>query len=85
MVGGGLELRSLQTRTGVKFVVTAEPDSVDMDAVLRDIYILYSDAVLKDPFYELDMPIRSDLFSLAVDALVERVEKNAAAMGSKRH
>jgi len=86
-------LRCLQTRTGIKFVVTAgrpPPSSSSsaaalallsqqMDALLREIYVLYVDCVLKDPFYELEMPIRSDLFVQAVDALVERVEKNYRA------
>uniref|UniRef100_A0A6V2NYY7 Trafficking protein particle complex subunit n=1 Tax=Ditylum brightwellii TaxID=49249 RepID=A0A6V2NYY7_9STRA len=72
---GGLVLRCLQTRTGVKFVVTAEPGTPDLDIVLREIYVLYSDCALKDPFYELEMPIRCELFTQGVDALIERVEK----------
>lgn len=76
IVAGGMELRCFQTRTGIKFVVTAEPGTPDMDVVLKEIYVLYSDCVCKDPFYELDMPIRSDLFGQAVDSLVERVEKS---------
>ena len=46
-----------------------------MDMVLKEIYVLYTECVLKDPFYELEMPIRSDFFIQAVDALIERVEK----------
>ena len=80
IVAGGMELRSLQTRTGIKFFVTAERDTPDMLSVLHDIYVLYTECVLKDPFYELEMPIRSDLFSQAVDALIDRVEKT----GGKR-
>ena len=70
-----MALRCFQTRTGVKFVVTADPGTSEMDLVLREIYLLYAECVLKDPFYELEMPIRSDLFSRAVDALIERLEK----------
>mmetsp|Transcript_9285 Transcript_9285/g.19795 ORF Transcript_9285/g.19795 Transcript_9285/m.19795 type:complete len:118 (-) Transcript_9285:556-909(-) len=44
--GGGLILKCLQTRTGVKFVITAEPGTSDLDAVLREIYVLYSDCAL---------------------------------------
>ena len=71
---GGLVLCCLQTRTGVKFVITAEPSTPDLDLILREIYVLYSDCALKDPFYELEMPIRTDLFTSSVDALVERFE-----------
>jgi hypothetical protein len=45
--------------------------------VLREIYILYVDCALKDPFYELEMPIRCELFTTAVDALVQGMEKSA--------
>ncbi len=49
-----------------------------MEYVLREIYALYTDCALKDPFYELDMPIRCDLFTQAVDALMAKVEKQHA-------
>ncbi|KAL7580027.1 hypothetical protein ACA910_005013 [Epithemia clementina (nom. ined.)] len=76
IVAGGMELRCLQTVTGIKFVITAEPGgTVDLDSVLREIYVLYAECVCKDPFYELEMPIRSELFTQAVDALIDRVER----------
>ena len=82
IVAGNLILKCLQTRTGIKFVVTAErlattttSNSSDLlDVALREIYKLYVDCVLKDPFYELEMPIRSELFVNAVDALMERLD-----------
>jgi hypothetical protein len=83
IVAEGMVLRCFQTRTGIKFVVTAEPGTPDMDLVLKEIYLLYADLVLKDPFYELEMPIRSDLFSQAVDALIERVEKAAGPLNKR--
>lgn len=94
IVAGTMILRCLQTRTGIKFVITAERNSSNeqqnnknnindiMDLVLKEIYILYTDCVLKDPFYELEMPIRSDLFVQAVDVLIERVEKQQASSSS---
>ena len=53
----------------------AEPGTTDLDFVLREIYVLYADCALKDPFYELEMPIRCELFTNAVDTLIRRVEK----------
>lgn len=76
--GGGLLLKCLQTRTGIKFVLTAEPGTSDLEAVLREIYVLYADCALKDPFYELEMPIRCELFATAVDHLIARVEGGEA-------
>ena len=48
----GFVLQSFDTPTGLKFFVTAEPDSRknELDAVLREVYVLYSDFVLKNPF-----------------------------------
>ena len=80
IVSEGMVLRCLQTRTGVKFVLTAEHPSssstsaaIDLDSILREIYVLYADCVLKDPFFEIDMPIRCDLFTQGVDQLIKRV------------
>lgn len=56
-------------------MLTATPDTSAMEIVLKDIYCLYTDCVLKDPFYELEMPIKSELFVHAVDKLIQKVEK----------
>mmetsp|Transcript_19310 Transcript_19310/g.23187 ORF Transcript_19310/g.23187 Transcript_19310/m.23187 type:complete len:156 (-) Transcript_19310:279-746(-) len=81
---GGILLKSFQTRTGVKFVITADPGTADIDYVLREIYVLYTDCALKDPFYELEMPIRCELFTQAVDLLIERVEKSGPGSFKQR-
>ena len=84
ITAAGMVLRCFQTRTGIKFVITAEPNTPDMDLILKQIYVLYTDCVLKDPFYELEMPIRSELFVQAVDALIERVEKSSRGFSRQR-
>uniref|UniRef100_A0A7S2IS43 Trafficking protein particle complex subunit n=1 Tax=Haptolina brevifila TaxID=156173 RepID=A0A7S2IS43_9EUKA len=55
-------LTSFDTLTGLKFFLTADPDSKRLDDVLREVYVYYSDFVLKNPFYELDMPIQCERF-----------------------
>ena len=67
----GFVLQSFDTQTGLKFFLTADPDSRHLDAVLREVYVLYSDYVLKNPFYESDMPIQCEKFD-------EKVQKLAA-------
>jgi hypothetical protein len=42
----------------------------DVNAFLRKVYELYADFVLKNPFYELDMPIRLRLFDAGIEAVV---------------
>jgi len=54
-----------------------------MDVALKEIYVLYSECVCKDPFCDLEQPIQSNLFLTAVDALVERVEKNPGTIGKR--
>mmetsp|Transcript_3719 Transcript_3719/g.5645 ORF Transcript_3719/g.5645 Transcript_3719/m.5645 type:complete len:136 (+) Transcript_3719:1367-1774(+) len=61
------KLQCLAAPTGVKFFVTADPSQQNIDSVLRNIYELYADYVLKNPFYELDMPIRCELFDLNLE------------------
>jgi len=82
----GMTLKCLQTRTGIKFVITAEPNTtaaVNLGQLLREIYVLYTDCCLKDPFYELEMPIRCDLFTQGVVNLIQQVERINYSTGSR--
>jgi hypothetical protein len=65
-------LQCFQTLTGIKFVITALIGTADLDLFLRNVYELYSDFVLKNPFYEMEMPIRCDLFNKSLDKIVQR-------------
>mmetsp|Transcript_16740 Transcript_16740/g.23706 ORF Transcript_16740/g.23706 Transcript_16740/m.23706 type:complete len:87 (-) Transcript_16740:597-857(-) len=81
--GNGIVMCCFQTRTGVKFVITAEPGTSNLDQILREVYVLYSECALKDPFYELDMPIRCELFTTAVDSLIQRAERSNGTSRSR--
>ncbi len=51
----------------------AHPHNVEsraLEALLGDIYSLFSDYVLKNPFYEPDQPIRAAKFETALDKLI---------------
>ena len=79
-----LSLTSCATNIiNISIAVRAEEGTPDMDTALTEIYNLYADCALKDPFYELEMPIRSTLFTQSVDSLMERLEK-ASSGPSKR-
>merc|ERR1712060_892852 len=67
----GFVLQSMDTLTGLKFFVSAEPDSKNLEHVLKEVYCLYSDYVLKNPFYELDMPIQCERFDQKLTKLAE--------------
>eukprot|EP00601_Ochromonadales_sp_CCMP2298_P017037 CAMPEP_0173239902 /NCGR_PEP_ID=MMETSP1142-20121109/13470_1 /TAXON_ID=483371 /ORGANISM="non described non described, Strain CCMP2298" /LENGTH=126 /DNA_ID=CAMNT_0014170967 /DNA_START=122 /DNA_END=499 /DNA_ORIENTATION=+ len=60
-------LQCLQTLTGTKFVITATPGTADLGVLLQGIYEIYADYVLKNPFYEMEMPIRCELFHRHLD------------------
>lgn len=44
--------------SGVKFIIVADTRQQKVEDLLKKIYENYSDYVLKNPFYSLDMPIR---------------------------
>ncbi|KAH9253666.1 hypothetical protein BASA81_008284 [Batrachochytrium salamandrivorans] len=65
----GFSLRCFQTLTGLKLFCTATPGTMHIPTYLKQVYDLYCDWVLKDPFYELDMPIRVERFESRLVAL----------------
>lgn len=69
------KMHCFQTLTGVKFMVVADNLQSGLDLLLRKIYELYSDYVLKNPFYSLEMPIRCELFDKNLQSLLESLEK----------
>lgn len=66
-------LECFQTLTDTKFVLTGSPTNMILDKVLVQIYSLYADFVLKNAFYEMEMPIRCGKFDAALDKLISSV------------
>jgi hypothetical protein len=82
------KLQCFQSLTGVKFFVTALPGTPDVDNFLQETYVLYADYVLKvsclarlpdrryftlqNPFYEMEMPIRCELFNRHMEKLIAK-------------
>lgn len=63
-------LECYETPTGLKFYVVAERGQANLLQTLKAVYGLYGDYVLKNPFYDLDQPIRCELFDLHVTGLL---------------
>ncbi|KAJ8439233.1 hypothetical protein Cgig2_030168 [Carnegiea gigantea] len=57
---------------GTKFFVVCEPGTPHMENLLKHIYELYTDYVLKNPFYEMEMPIRCELFDINLAQAVQK-------------
>jgi hypothetical protein len=77
----GFHLHCAQTPTGTKLMLTCAPGTfADHDAgqaVLRTVRDLYADYVMKNPFYEAEMPIRCELFEKRLRDAIDAV--NGAA------
>lgn len=67
-------LHAFKTVTGTLFFLTADPHTPNLHTILRQTYVIYCDFVLKNPFHQADMPIRSELFELNLSALVQRIQ-----------
>lgn len=78
--GGGIELletdafdlHCYQTLTGTKFFLATAVGFTGAHALLAAVYDLYTDYVLKNPFYEVEMPIRCELFDVHLATTIKR-------------
>lgn len=59
-------LTCFQTHTGTKFLLITDPLMPNVDAVMKGVYERYADHVMKNPFYQLEMPIRVEGWDRAV-------------------
>ncbi|KAH1497431.1 hypothetical protein KXV92_005218 [Aspergillus fumigatus] len=59
-------LTCFQTLTGTKFLLFTDPLMANIDAVMKKIYELYSDYVMKNPFYQLEMPTNIECWRMDV-------------------
>lgn len=61
-----------QTVSGLKIILFTSKDLVESDIsrLQIDIFKCYSNYVLKNPFYNLGMPIRIELFDLNINKLI---------------
>lgn len=57
---------------GTKFFVATEVGLSGVKGLLAAIYDIYTDYVLKNPFYEVEMPIRCELFDHHLLALIKK-------------
>lgn len=64
-------MQCFQTQTGVKFLLFTEPQQPNIDIMMKKIYELYGDYVMKNPFYTIEMPIRCEKFDRELDRFVK--------------
>lgn len=61
-----------QTPTGIKFCLISDHTENDMESLCRRAYQLYSDHVMKNPFYEADQQIKLESFDAAIEELLAK-------------
>ena len=61
-------LQCFSTLTGTKFLLFTDPTQANVDVIVRRIYELYADYVMKNPFYQTEMPIRCESFDRKLGA-----------------
>jgi hypothetical protein len=74
MVTSDFRLQCFQSLTGIKFLLIASPSYSfnALQSILQSIYSFYCDYVLKNPFYELEMPIRVEQFDQKLAAFINK-------------
>lgn len=59
-IEGCPQVQVFQTLTGIKFLLFVAPGTRQTSEILQAVYELYSDYVMKDPYYELEQRIKSE-------------------------
>ena len=65
------KLYCYHTITGLKFIAITDSKQQNVEQFLRKTYEIYSDYALKNPWYLMDQPIRSDLFDLNLQMAID--------------
>lgn len=66
-------LQCFNTMTGTKFLVFTDTTQANVDVTTRRIYELYADYVMKNPFYQLEMPIRCEMFERKLNSYIREI------------
>lgn len=66
------QMHCYHSLTGLKFIVSATPDTRNLQRLLKDIYGLYCDDVIKNPFHRLGQPIKSHKFKTHLAQIIHR-------------
>lgn len=66
-------LQCFNTMTGTKFLVFTDTTQANVDVTTRRIYELYSDYVMKNPFYQLEMPVRCEMFDRKLNSYIREI------------
>ncbi|KAI2621086.1 Sybindin-like protein [Hypoxylon sp. NC1633] len=69
-------LQCFNTLTGTKFLLFTDTLQANVDVAMRRVYDLYSDYVMKNPFYQLEMPIRCETFDRKLNSYIREINSS---------
>ncbi|RYO77091.1 hypothetical protein DL766_004213 [Monosporascus sp. MC13-8B] len=69
-------LQCFNTLTGTKFLLFTDTMQANVDVVARRVYDLYADYVMKNPFYQLEMPVRCDAFERKLTSYIREINSS---------
>lgn len=61
-----------QTLTGTKFLLFTDPSMPNTDVIMRGVYERYGDFVCKNPFWQMEMPIRIESWEREITKWLRR-------------
>ncbi|KAL2020687.1 hypothetical protein VTK56DRAFT_8083 [Thermocarpiscus australiensis] len=66
-------MQCFNTLTGIKFLLFTDTTQANVDLTMRRVYEMYTDYVMKNPFYQLEMPIRCDMFDRKLSSYIREI------------
>ncbi|KAK8056691.1 trafficking protein particle complex subunit 4 [Apiospora rasikravindrae] len=69
-------LQCFNTQTGTKFLLFTDTMQANVDVAMRKVYELYADYVMKNPFYQLEMPVRCDMFDRKLNSYIREINNS---------
>jgi hypothetical protein len=66
-------MQCFATLTGTKFLLFTDTTQANVDLTMRRVYDTYSDYVMKNPFYQLEMPVRCDMFDRKLGSYIREI------------
>jgi hypothetical protein len=66
-------MQCFTTLTGIKFLLFTDTTQANVDLTMRRVYDMYTDYVMKNPFYQLEMPVRCDMFDRKLGSYIREI------------
>uniref|UniRef100_A0A914QKV6 Trafficking protein particle complex subunit n=2 Tax=Panagrolaimus TaxID=55784 RepID=A0A914QKV6_9BILA len=67
----GYKMNYMETATGLKFVLNSDPDAIGIPELLRTIYSIFVETVVKNPLVTTETTIESQLFHSRLDNAIK--------------